>query len=386
MSSSKIILYTHSDPQLFPPIINAANILYENGYDVYLVGYHINVPGNIILNKGINSIYFGNLKTGYKGVIQYFLTYPKLLKLVYSLNPAWLISYDAYAAMPSRVICALTNSKWIYYQLDFWDNPEGFWQKLLLRLERLGSKYANLLSFPQTERAEIFIRQINKAVKYLIIHNGPRKNWLTDDIKPHPIILKLKKEYKNILVYQGGWSFQFGLEMYINALSFAKTEYCILFIGKEHEAGIKYYLQKLALEKEVNHKVFFHSDYVPYNDIQSITKYCTAGLAILYDKEAEDLINIKYLAGASNKLGEYIACGLPIISVDSTSNRNFYEKYGTACLCGSMNAHALSNTIDDLLSNRHKHDMIEANNKKIFSNVLNFDYQFSKLIKHIETN
>ena len=58
----KIALLCSADPNIFPPTINAANILDENGYDVTIYGIKQDTGESIKINKNVDIIYSSIIK------------------------------------------------------------------------------------------------------------------------------------------------------------------------------------------------------------------------------------------------------------------------------------------------------------------------------------
>ena len=75
----KILLFVYSNPELYPPTINAANIFSEKGHNVILVGFLSEIPGSIKIHKEIRIINLGLLKLGIHGVFQYLRTIFRLI-------------------------------------------------------------------------------------------------------------------------------------------------------------------------------------------------------------------------------------------------------------------------------------------------------------------
>ncbi len=380
----KFILFIYSDPHLYPPTVNAANILVEKGHEVFLVGYKLIVPGRITINSKVNLIYIAKITHGWKGLLQYLHSYWFLFKIVLFQKVDWIISYDAFAAGPVMVVSKLLNKKWVYYQHDFWSNPKGIYHKLLHRLELISSRRASIVCFPQEDRLRIFQNLTRSLFNYtVIVHNGPRLSWIHRNNR-HELIVNLNKKYENIIVYQGGWAHEFNLDVYIRALSLCKIQnVCLLFIGKEHEKGIKDYLLNIGKSLAIRDQLYFHDTYIPYDEILDITKFCKIGLSIPMISEEKNTTNIYYLAGASNKLGEYIACGLPILVSDTSSNHKFFDKYGTAFFFSPDDPIEIANLFDSLLINEGVLIQKSKHNTNVFKTTLNFDIQFSKLLEMI---
>ena len=64
MNNRSIALVILSDPKIYPPTVNAANILADKGFNVFLYGIKYNYPDKIELHPKVNLKYIGIQKKG----------------------------------------------------------------------------------------------------------------------------------------------------------------------------------------------------------------------------------------------------------------------------------------------------------------------------------
>jgi glycosyltransferase involved in cell wall biosynthesis len=383
-SSKKIGMLILSDPHIYPPTMNAANILAEEGHRVFIYGVKSHKSKeHVKLNPSVQLIYLSDTKTGLGGIQTYLKAYIQLLVESIRNKFDWIIAYDASAVGPAFFASKLKGSKWIYHQHDFWQNPIGLWQKFLHKLEyKLGSR-ADIVSFPQEERAKIFREKSKMKNLPLIVYNGPRLKWAEGvPISSQPL-QALKERFKHILIYQGGISKYFGFENLIRSINFCKSTFAIVFIGKELETGMKEELSQLALKNGVDERVVFLESLVEYDQLPSITGMADIGIAKLTNDETNAPFNDRFLAGASNKLTEYMAMGLPIISADTEDNRKFFLPDQIGVLCDTNVPRNIAATIDKLLGDEHYRHYLSEINRKNFADKYNYDLQFRKILEII---
>ncbi len=375
----KVALLILSDPMIYPPTVNAANILADKGYAVDLYGIKYNTTDKIELHANINLIYVGNQQKGIRNVWQYLYVYVWLIYHCFNKKYNFLISYDSLSVGPAFVISKLFKLKWIFHSHDLMGNVNG-WYRLLKWLEKKLVKYAHIISFPQINRAESYQKELYIDKDIDIVFNGPRKSWgenssINDKLKP------IKQQFDNIIIYQGGISKYFNFESILSAIPFCKSKFALCFIGKELEYRVKEYYVQMVKSKELDDRVFFLNP-VGYNEIPSITKYCTLGLAKMAIDENVP-VNDYYLIGASNKITEYISQGLPIIFPETPVNKAFLKEREIGIICNPSNPEKFASVIDELLTNQEKYHQLSSNCKKHFNEELNFDTQFEKLYQHI---
>ncbi len=379
----KIVLFVYQNPILYPPTINAANLLIEKGYEVHLVGLSYPVPGYIEINANVNTLYLGKLRSGWLGVINYFLIFIRFFLLIKEIKPKNIISYDAYASVITGALGFIYKVKWVYYQHDYFEQPVGLWQTLIFKLEAYFTRFAIFWCFPQIERSELFKKRVGRDMEVLIIHNGPRRSWGIGDNMPHVLIDRVKQKFNNVLIYQGGWSYDFHLDNLVRIMAHVNKECCLMLIGKEHEIGIQKELEALIVQLKLEDRVFIVDDYIPYDELSTITRYCDIGVTILLTDEDKIPVNLKHLAGASNKIGEYAAAGLHILTSGSQSNKYFFKNYPIATFCDPYDHVSSAQKVNELLNDKVSLVQLGEKSKLCFDETLNFDIQFEKLLNRL---
>jgi glycosyltransferase involved in cell wall biosynthesis len=375
-------LVIYSDPNIFPPTINAANILQEQGWQVYLYGIRYpRTPEKMHLHKNVKLVYVAEHATGWRNFASYLKMFFAVIRLAFKTNI--LIGYDAAAVLPAGLASKLSGKKWVYHQHDYFEFPKTTFQRLILRAEhKLGSR-ADLVVFPQEQRAEIFYKK-NRMQKYpLIVFNGPRKSWIQHLPPMHPSLQRIRKAYKFLLVYQGGWSKYFGIENLVNAVKQCHSDVGVVFLGKELEPGIKQFYKDMIAGAGMQGQFEFIEFLPNHEDLPSVTGYCDLGIAKLTNDKDKAPLNDKFLIGASNKITEYLACGLPVITSHSLANEFFFNHYPIGRMCDVENSRQFADTIDALLGNPDELNRIKENNKILFSEKLNYDDQFSPLLQKL---
>jgi glycosyltransferase involved in cell wall biosynthesis len=381
--AKSIALFVYSEPQTYPPTINAANILAEKGYQVYLYGIKYDTKDKVALHPDIKMHYWGKQEVGIKNVLKYASIYFRLLKDSIKYQFGWMIAYDAFAVGPAYFVAKLRNIKWVYHQHDWWEQPIGVFQKWVSEKEFQWGSKATVVSFPQEHRAKLFQEKTGMKNLPLIVYNGPRLSWIAKQPVIHPELAKIKKSFNQVLIYQGGLSVYFSLENLIRALPMVHAKVAILFLGRALDDRIEQLLQEIAGKEKVADQIFYWHEYVGYDDLPDITSFCDIGITKLTHNDMFAPVNDRFIAGASNKIAEYMAAGLPIISSDTDDNKQFYCKHEIGLLCDTTRPEAIANAINQLLGNKEVAMAMATRNRENFIKEYNFDFQFNKIEKII---
>ena len=379
-----IALVIYADPFHFPPTINAANILAEQGFNVYLIGYDNSDNWSQHLDPKVIPKSLGPVKTGFLSLVQYIRSIIFLRKFLKANNIEWVIGYDAKSVLPVYLAAWKRKTKWIYHQHDFWELPVGWWQKFLWSSERKLAKHADFVSFPQLQRAEYFQQVAGLPTLPIIIFNGPRKQWLDEGCCEDEILSGLRKKFKFLLIYQGGWSTHFKLERLFDAIKVAPDDIGLVMLGEEREQGLRNHYVEYLESHGIRERVYLAEKYIPYEKLTGFTKFCDAAIGKLTGDDDQAPFNDRYLIGAANKITEYIACGLPVILQESAPNKLFLKKYPVGILVETTDRIKFATALTELLRDNNKIESIKFANKKLFLEELNFDHQFQPVLEIIK--
>jgi len=372
MKRKKIIIFIYGDIKEYPPTINAVNILAERNWDITVLNLK-ETNTSTEINKNVTVKYFGNLKPGLINIFNFLQSVFLLLFYTVKLKPSHILSYDGMSVFASFIASKLTRTKWIYHQHDYWQKPRG-WLHFPYWCEMNLTKYADTITFPQKERAELFKKAAKIKKEIIIIYNGPRKNW-TANSKPANLIKKLKKQNNSVIIYQGGWAKLFLIQNIITALP-KINNVAFIIIGKPLETGIKAYYKSLIKTLDLSKSVFLIES-VPYFELPNYTCFCDIGVT-KFTYSNNDPINDLLLAGASNKIIEYCACSLSILAPDTPVNKQFIENNNLGLTCNPEITDDIVNKINSLLKNKKRYS---EKNITAFNNYLNFDKQFTKFLQ-----
>ena len=170
---------------------------------------------------------------------------------------------------------------------------------------------------------------------------------------------------KIILLYQGGFSKNRGIELCIKAMNQLTDAYHLVLLG---DGDIKGALERLVEEEKLSSRVHFHPK-VPPSEILSLTKEADIGL-VMYENVSEN----NYYS-TPNKIFEYMLMGLPVVSSNHPGKAYLLEEYDFG-IAVDENEQAIVNGIEAIQqrSNYYVQKCYEA------SKVLNWPNESKKLI------
>lgn len=297
----RVHLILKQDVTSIPPIINLIDYLIENKYEINLIS-----SGEIIERwKDYKALNCFIVPQNRKNIVYKLLSWSKFRKYVksyllknYSSNDQiWIGSADAAIAIGPKI---LNNYKFTLQIHELYDDMP-FYKKRLKEFCLM----AEQVIVPEKNRALIFRTWYQLKTTPFVIPNKPyitkeNKLQLTNEVIGE--INRIKSSYNKLFLYQGMISKKRDIIPFIeifNKGNFGKNAALIL-IGPIYEDHLKKIIDNA-------NNVFYLGLFKPPIHLE-ITKLCDVGI-LTYS-----YVNLNNLFCAPNKIWEYTAYGLPVIS------------------------------------------------------------------------
>ena len=382
----KIAFVLFSDPMIYPPTMNAAAILAEHGCEVDIVGVHHKTGDHIPAPDGTKFLYQGHLKKGIGFRFDFIKFCFSFARLARSRGYDWIFSYNMTGAVPGFLGSRVCGSRFLYHVHDITivKKPYSFYS-LLKRLEYFCARKADVVSFPQQDRADLFAAEAKLARQPLIVMNGPRLNWASQRFGD-PEVIALRKRCGRVVLYQGGLNWKRGLRQVLESMPMWQLKAGLCLLGNiDLEPSFPEAALRLAASLGVRDRVLVRTT-MPYLELSKVTQFCDVGLGVMATPDQNQCINICHLAGASNKLVEYMACDLPVVVPNTGEYEKFIGKLGLGVLVDASQPESIAEGINELLGDAEKYKNISEKARAFFRDVLNYDQQFLPILKLILGN
>ncbi|QKG85647.1 glycosyltransferase family 4 protein [Kroppenstedtia pulmonis] len=144
-----------------------------------------------------------------------------------------------------------------------------------------------------------------------------------------------------IVLYQGSFFRNRGLEALIGAFTYLKEDRKLVLLGY---GDWKERLEKLVRDKGLEGRVFFHPPLFPENLVEVIA-HADLG-TVLYPG-----MYLNNRLSSPAKLFEYIQAGIPVLSSDQPGKAAIVGHYGTGKLVQSVKPRGIAEAIDEVLEN-----------------------------------
>ena len=338
---TKIIATVTNDLSFDQRMQRICSSLSESGFEVVLVGRKRENSQNIIERLFEQFRFKCFFEQGKLFYFEYNLRL--FIKLLFS-------SYDiAYAVdldtlVPVVIASKLKGKKIVFDSHEiFSEVPEvegrKWVKKFWLWIESIFVKHADLLITVNDSLKQYF--QNSYQLNFNVIRNVPELN----------LSLKTEPSTEKFLLYQGAVNKGRGLDILIDTV--AKTDYLLKIAGEGDEYSS---LKKKVKDAQINNIEFL--GYLEPEVLKILTKKSYAGFNLL------DAASKSYYYSLANKFYDYIAAGIPQISMSFPEYKKFNEVYEVSILIDDLDQDNILRAINELYENKELYERLKKNTSK----------------------
>lgn len=368
----RVIVAIYTDPDFYPPTINAILNFASVFQEVVVVSRNNNqkdfpYPSNVHLQKvGPYCTVREMEKQSLWQKSFYFLQFTlKIWKYAGSAKGELVVLYDHFALFAYYLVHrSLRTKKVWYHNHDMSDKTQMSRYSiggLAAKYEYAGLQKADFFSLPSVERL-VYFPQINSTTQVFIIPNYPSLKVYNSHAA------KQSTDNSVRIIFQGFIGAGHSLEEIIQLLPETINGFqLVLTLKGSVTDDYKRKLNKLAGDLKVQHQLFWIG-VGPYVELPSITASSEVGIAI---NRNVDLVSLAQ-GTASNKIYEYAACGLPAILYKSGQFEKYLKQYSWAYFTDGT-LPSLRKTLKEVIS-----DIAQTKKqaRKDFEETLNFENVF----------
>ena len=383
MRKQTIGMLVYSNPDYYPPTVNAVFLLSEH-FDVVLIGrnqdpHDVEYPSNVTVHR--LGQYTSVRERGQASTIAKFWEYINFFVQAHCLlNGVSLIyAYDAYA-YTAAYLCGqarLQPIPLIYQSHEISEHlsPLSSLSGWVQRAERAWIHQAKIIVFPDKDRAAFFQKVTSLKEQPVIVPNFPLKSFFC---LPEDWASVIQKRWESItLFYRGTISDTSAMREIITSASLLKNKACIKFVGflndtdaQELDSWVTY------LDMSPN---FSYLGTLPYKDLTNKTLMATVGFA-LYKNTSFDRVAC---VTASNKIYEYAACGVPVIVSDFPNYREYLSGESWVRFADPDDPLSIASAIQDILSDFEDYRKMCLAARTAFEQKFNYESAFLPILSNI---
>ena len=372
----KVLVCIYHPVDLFPPTINAVNVLANECEEVFLISNKHAFEDPAISSHVKQHYVLENVQRPRSSIsgMKRFMQFTNAVR-----NQMNRQKYDVVLIYDPHALLSFVVSRKLFSKsphITWYHNHDVLELKgqrrfsagwFAIKAERKYFSQLDIFSLPANDRKKCFPMERLKG-KYFFIPNFPSVTFMNR-------FQRSKKNPEHIrLIFQGRISKGHGIEEVINILNTSingKQLQLFLkgFVETDYATALKKQAEKLGVEDRLH---FFGVS--PYDEVPKLTATCQIGLSI----HRNDDIMSKTLGTASNKTYEYAALGLPVIVLDTPHFREHLGKYSWTHFtdCSQSSLQACIKAIDE------NYLAFSEGAHKDFKEQLNFELNFQSAVSY----
>jgi glycosyltransferase involved in cell wall biosynthesis len=325
-AARRILYVQYTNPCGYPPVLHSAEILAARGWEVLFLGtqalgFETWSPP---VRPGIRFKHLAYSDSGWKRVLQYPWFSVWCLFWTLRWRPAWIYASDVMACIPALLLRGFAGARILYHEHDSppvdFQETAGWWSRICLWARRKTAQIAEFCILPNENRARAFQKQTGTSKEVKVVWNTPLRGEVSAP-KRHP-------EGCLKLLYHGSVVPARVPLSVIHAIKKLGYPLVLHVVGYETLGSLGYMeqLRRTAAELGIPEALEFVG-VLQRDELMAYCQTCDVGLAIVHPPADSNLVD---LLGASNKVFDYMACGLALIVPQAPSWQTFLP-YGVAC-------------------------------------------------------
>ncbi len=346
MSNEARILYVqYTNPAAYPPLQHSSRILADRGWEVFFLGKETDDTEDLRfpLHERITVRRLSYVSTGWRQKLHYVLFMFWAFAWALRWRPDWLYVSDPLACPSACLLSILPGVSVVYHEHDSpppaeQAEKESAFMRLVRRGRRVVARRADVCVLPNEQRVRHFVQETGaSASKTHCVWNCPDREEAIPSVSP-------SEQYELRVLYQGSLNTARLPFTVLNALSQLPDFVRLEVVGYE-TVGSRGYLAKLK-DRASHLDVFDRVDIrgaISRPKLIDHARKCHVGLSFM--PMHTDSINMKYMAGASNKPFEYMAAGLPLLVSDLPDWREMYVEPGYGLACDPRDADSVAESL-----------------------------------------
>lgn len=377
----RIAYVQYTNPTAYPPLEHSAKIFTSLGWEVSFYGVHADGDADRFRFSD-DTLVNTNLLRRWPG--KWFLKVHLVWFAIWCsyriiLNrPDMLYVSDPRACAVGVLLTWLTGVPVVYHEHD---SPREFplntAERIMLRARKLMGWRSRLCILPSVSRANAFSRAIPNSAPVIPVMNCPVIGEVIKVVKNAPRSGQLRVYYQGSLVPQ-----RLPLTI-LDALAELPDEIELMVIGYETRGYPNYgrHFQHEASSRKVASRVRFLGTVETRHELLWWCAQNDVGLALMPMDSCDP--NEKAMAGASNKVFDYLACGLAVLVSDIADYRQLFVENGVAISCNPADPSSLAAALRWFLNHpKETNEMGERGRQRIMDE-WNYERQFEGALEAI---
>jgi glycosyltransferase involved in cell wall biosynthesis len=379
--NNRVLYLQYTNPAAYPPLQHSSRLLADAGWEVLFLGTHAAGADALEFppHPRIRVLRMSFCPGGWRQKLHYLKFVVWSFWWTLRWRPQWVYASDPLSATAALVAGLFPSVCLLYHEHDSPSGrPSSAFMRGTLALRKRLAKKADVIVLPNAQRAEVFSSEtIVDPAKVQCVWNCPASG----DALPEP---NGKQVNETWLHYHGNISPQLVPLTVIDALAMLPPAIKLRVIGYEtvSTAGYMNELREKAVSLCVDKRIDLRGA-MNRDELLLWTRKAHIGLALMPVSSIN--LNMRHMAGASNKPFDYLACGCPLLVSALPDWDTMFVQNKMALSCNPDSPESIADAVRWYFEHpSERAAMGEAGRQRIL-NEWNYETQFKRIGKLLMT-
>ena len=374
----RVLYVQYTNPALYPPLLHSIRLLADAGCDVRLVG--IDTMARDLATPfpaGVTARLLPAEAPGWRQKVSYARFARATMREARAFRPHWIYASDALSTPAVKLVVPGARSGLVYHEHDApveaWQPHTASWfMRRVMSARRDVARRADLCVLPNAARAESF-RETTGRADVTVVWNCPRREEAASEPR------RAASRRTRVLFHGSIVPARLPLSV-VDALTLVPPDVDLVFVGYEtlgHPGYVRAVLDH-ARARGVEARVKY-AGVLSRSGLLDLGSTADVGLALLPTSSTDS--NEAHMAGASNKVFEYLARGLPVLVADTAEWRDSFVAAGVARACRPESAESIAAALGAFLRDPdERRAMGERGRRRVLAD-WNYETQFEPVLQ-----
>jgi glycosyltransferase involved in cell wall biosynthesis len=372
----RILYVQFTNPGNYPPLQHSARMLVDAGWDVRVLGTESFGSSSLLRFPSHNRIQITTLRFFSGGFLQklhYVWFCVRVIWIAIWWRGSWIYASDLTSYLPALLACLLTGRKVILHEHDSPPQKGNWFHNLLFFARKQLARRATAVVVPNHARAVTFRCQTG-ARSVSVVWNCPS---LIEVAKTNRIAHE-----GFIIYYHGNLSPALLPLTVLEALQLLPEDVTLRVVGYETLGSVGYtrHIQETASRLNIAHRVDIRPP-VSRLDLLKISSGADVGIALFPVATGSG----DSYSGASNKVFDYLCCGIPVLITDCPEWNTFLDGVGCSLPCNPADPVSISQAVLTLYQDRALAQNMGRHGRKRILSGWNYETQFAPVLEILQS-
>ena len=383
MKAGRRIGFAHwTTPDIYPPVINAARVLLEEGWQVDLVCFYRGRELTADYGEGVNVIRLdapseGMPRTGIGRLIDLWQFRGRLLRIARERKWIAVMGHNAYAFWASHRVARQLGFPSIYHCHDILLPKRGAsLARLAHRFECRFAREADLVICPDPERGEFLASVLGLHASPLIVPNCPIEPVHSGSARLQEFLASRQCSGMRAVVRHGSMGDASAMLETVRSMGMWPKGSVLVHIGPVTQPYWNRLLNE-ATRLGIGNRVLHHPA-VPSTELLDLCSGAHVGHAIYKDDPDP---NFRYCGWSSSKLFDYMACGVPFVQRHIKTLERIVRQYHAGIFVNPDDPSSIGSGIGGLLEDDRRRELMGENARKAIQYEFNYRLQYRPVVQ-----